>query len=294
VTSLFTRKSQPGTATFRLRWRGYDREQVDTFLRQTAADRQRLEESLAQLETFMASHGDERRREFERLAKLRVDVASCLETSIGALRTATQLLGKDSAVFAQAPADGAATSARSTDHPARALRVPVLRFQLRRPEWLAGRRGQALAASAFLTAAVPVTFYYRSSAHEITADAPRAAVFASKAVVEDKPLPKAVEPQAAGVPQQAEGLVLTLTAKRECWIRTRIDGGQPLERTLKAEETIMLRANEEAFLRVGDASALSLLINNRLAKPLGASGAVVATTITRNNYQSMLVAETGP
>jgi hypothetical protein len=91
------------------------------------------------------------------------------------------------------------------------------------------------------------------------------------------------------VEDQATGLVLTLTAKRQCWIRTRIDGGQPLERLLKADETIMLRANDEAFLRVGDASALSMLINNRLAKPLGASGEVRSTRITRASYQTLLI-----
>ena len=40
----------------------------------------------------MATSGDER-REMERLAAVRREVASCLETSIGALRTATGLLG---------------------------------------------------------------------------------------------------------------------------------------------------------------------------------------------------------
>ena len=39
----------------------------------------------------MATSGDER-REMERLAAVRREVASCLETSIGALRTATGLL----------------------------------------------------------------------------------------------------------------------------------------------------------------------------------------------------------
>src|SRR4029453_3890033 len=57
----------------------------------TAADRQRLQEDLRQLEAFMAPSSDER-RELERRAAIRREVASCLETSIGALRTATGLL----------------------------------------------------------------------------------------------------------------------------------------------------------------------------------------------------------
>src|SRR3990172_1632492 len=48
VISIFTRRTD--STTFHLRWRGYDRAEVDEFLRQTAADRQRLQEGLAQLE----------------------------------------------------------------------------------------------------------------------------------------------------------------------------------------------------------------------------------------------------
>ena len=43
-----------GTPAFRISWRGYNRADVDEFLRQTAADRQRLHEDLAQLEAVMA------------------------------------------------------------------------------------------------------------------------------------------------------------------------------------------------------------------------------------------------
>src|SRR5436190_22454657 len=87
--SIFT--GQGDTPAFRTRWRGYDRAEVDAFLRQTAVDRQRLQDDLAHHEAFMATSGDER-RELERLAAIRREVASCLETSIGALRTATGLL----------------------------------------------------------------------------------------------------------------------------------------------------------------------------------------------------------
>ena len=89
MRSFFT--GDGSTPAFRTSWRGYDRAEVDAFLRQTAADRQRLQEDLAQLEAFTATSGDER-REVERLAAIRREVASCLETSIGALRTATGLM----------------------------------------------------------------------------------------------------------------------------------------------------------------------------------------------------------
>ncbi len=118
---------------------GYDRAQVDQFLHRTAADRQRLQEDLAQLDALTASSGqngiratieaarlearnihdtaqeeaarllseaaDQTRalqrerietsqREFDRQATLRWEVASCLETSIAALRTATERLSE--------------------------------------------------------------------------------------------------------------------------------------------------------------------------------------------------------
>jgi hypothetical protein len=90
------------------------------------------------------------------------------------------------------------------------------------------------------------------------------------------------------------GLVLTLGAKRECWIRTHVDGGQPLERVLKADEAIILRANEEIVLRVGDAAAVVLLINNRAARPLGKSGEVVTARITPSNYLDLLEGDRTP
>ena len=57
---------------------------------------------------------------------------------------------------------------------------------------------------------------------------------------------------------------------------------------LVANETIMLRATNEAVLRIGDATALSILINNQPAKPLGTTGQVVTHRITRTNYKNLL------
>jgi DivIVA domain-containing protein len=291
VISLFTRKSTSGK--FRLRWRGYDCREVDEFLQQTAADRQHLQESLAQLEAFMAGPGDQRRREFERLAQLRVEIASCLETSIGALRTATQLLSKEQS---GRPLQGHMAEPNQAPAPAKP-RPTVVRFHWRRPAWITHRRGQVFAAAVFLIAVVPTTFYYRSSATEIPAPLPLPAKppTGPEQGRGAAPAPDLRDqaPSFTVITTKEEGLVLTLTASRECWIRTRIDGGQPLERLLKADETIMLRANEEAALRVGDASALSVLINNRVAKPLGAPGEVVSARITLSNYPSMLAENSG-
>jgi hypothetical protein len=99
--------------------------------------------------------------------------------------------------------------------------------------------------------------------------------------------PQAQQPSTP-LPAPINGLVLTLTARRSSWIATSIDGGQRLERLLKPDETIMLRANSEAVLRAGDAGALSVLINSQVAKPLGSDGEVVTARITSGNYLSFL------
>jgi DivIVA domain-containing protein len=267
MMSIFARPADP--ARFRLRWLGYDRGEVDEFLRQTEADRQRLQEDLAQLEAVMSSHGEERRRELERLSVLRIEVASCLETSIGALRAATERLSST-------PASAAA--------PKLAPEAPA-RFSL--PS-ISGGRTRMLVVAGSAATLILVTFLgyqYHPRANE----RPTAATAGDAGHQTSKPAPSPA-PSDSPTPmiQQVEGLVLALTARSTCWIGTSIDGGQRLERILKPDETIMLRAEQEAVLRVGDAAALSVLINNRLARPLGAGGQVVTARITRANYLSFL------
>ena len=61
-----------------------------------------------------------------------------------------------------------------------------------------------------------------------------------------------------------------------------------MERLLQPYETVVLHARDEAFLRISDAAAVSLLINNQPAKSLGADGEIVTRLITRTNYSSYL------
>jgi DivIVA domain-containing protein len=324
VNSIFALKGDP--KAFRFKWRGYDREQVDEFLRQTAADRQRLQEGLAQLEAYMASHArqtshaalevaereahdiraraqeqaerhlreaakraealvserlEENRLEINRLVTLRREVASCLETSIGALRTATDLLAL-------------------TETPAEAAPVPVLA----RPsaastrlaiccQWILKQRAAALAASAVVVCVLLAVLMLGVGGGDVPSaavDVPAQQASAAPAVVSAPPADRPSTP----LPEPINGLVLTLTARRSSWISTSIDGGHRLDRLLKPDETIMLRANNEAVLRAGDAGALSVLINSRVAKPLGTDGEVVTARITSGNYLSFLAADGNP
>ncbi len=85
-----------------------------------------------------------------------------------------------------------------------------------------------------------------------------------------------------------ERLVLTLSTQRTCWLRTSVDGGEPEERLLPPGATITMTVEREAALRIGDASAVSLLINDRQTRPLGAEGRVANLLITPANFQTLL------
>jgi len=293
MSSRFTGRGD--APAFRISLRGYDRAEVDEFLRQTAADRQRLQEDLAQLEAFMTTSGDER-RELERLAAIRREVASCLETSIGALRTATGLLASVTPPDAQpAPPTVQALAARVTRE-----RVPMLsrfgtlaRMWPKWPSWPTDTRKRVLVGVGSVAALMLAAFMYQNEprANEMPAAAPadaRAAAAAPTPVPLSPPTPVPTEPAPASVVAREDGLVLTVTARRAVWIGSTLDGGQRLERMLVPNETILLRATNEAVLRIGDATALSILINNQPAKPLGTTGQVVTHRITRANYKNLL------
>jgi DivIVA domain-containing protein len=319
MRSIFTRRGE-SPASFRISWRGYDRTEVDEFLRQTAADRQRLQEDLVQLEAIMAPSGDER-REMERLAAVRREVASCLETSIGALRTATGLLASAAPpsvpltppVYATTPRGVASppqpsyvetrrhgpATLEASDGPAtlNASRVnkaarfgAILDLRQRLPSWPVERRKPLLVGVASIAVLMFAGFVYQNQprASEMPASQPAPEV---QAAVPAAAVPAPSPESAAAVtpaPAREDGLVLTLTARRACWIGSTLDGGQRLERLLASNETIMLRATNEAVLRIGDATALSVLINNQPTRPLGTTGQVVTHRITRANYKNLL------
>ncbi len=96
------------------------------------------------------------------------------------------------------------------------------------------------------------------------------------------PVPPIPAPRADGE------LVLVLTTHRECWLRTSVDGGSPSERTVAANQTVVLRAKQEAQIRIGDAAAVSLTINDRPTNSLGRDGQVVSLRVTPDNFQSFL------
>ena len=126
------------------------------------------------------------------------------------------------------------------------------------------------------------------SATEIPDAAAPSAERAVAQTLPPEPASTRLEAAPAG-PAREDGLVLTLTALRASWVGTTLDGGQRMERLLAMNETILLRATSEAILRVGDATAVSVLINNQPTRPLGSTGQVVTARITKDNYKKLLL-----
>ena len=285
-----TNIAQPAPPTFRRRWWGYDREEVEEFLRQTAADRQRHQESLAWLDALMAGY-DPQARDAAITAKRR----ESHHARIAALRMNAEGLAKaepSGAHSGVALAMAAWGSLRSMSRP---QVYALLAGALLCVSLLAMRGSGSGSAESRATAnsevrATPMTAGSQDSVAQFkVASIAVPATIPSDPRPADRPVP-AVEQIPGTLPPVAvaEGLVVTLTAQRECWIGTTIDGGQRLERILKPDETFMLHAHEEVVLRVGDAGALSVLVNNQPMKPLGPSGQIATRRISRSNYLSLL------
>jgi hypothetical protein len=260
-----------------------------------------LSEAAEQTRALQQERIEATQREFDRQATLRWEVASCLETSIAALRTATARLSES---------EGAETEAQGPE-PGIAMPAAAWTLSSLRSIWTSRRPVHVVLA----VVAVGGSFLaYHSGAREIpvrrvnapirNAESTTASIVSSS--IEPDPVPRDASrsgflsgieraPAAStSIAAPAGGLVLTLTARRSCWIGTSIDGSERLERLLKANETIMLVAHDETVLRVGDAAALSVLINNQVSRPLGLDGEVVTRRITRTNFPSFLVNETAP
>ena len=88
------------------------------------------------------------------------------------------------------------------------------------------------------------------------------------------------EPLSRGCPRQGvlEGLS-----------RIQLDGsGAPKERALSPGDEIVLEAEEEVVLTIGDPSAISMSINGRATRSLGAPGQGARLRITPANFRDLL------
>jgi cytoskeleton protein RodZ len=82
-------------------------------------------------------------------------------------------------------------------------------------------------------------------------------------------------------------LRLELRVERACWVAVHADGKRVLYRVLTPGEKSEIEARDAIDLRVGDAGAVTFLINGAVGRSLGSSGEVVSVHITPANEQTL-------
>jgi hypothetical protein len=87
------------------------------------------------------------------------------------------------------------------------------------------------------------------------------------------PTPSPAAPTEKAAPSSA--LTLVVEARRSSWMRTTVDGQSDGGRMLAQGETVKLNARQSIALRVGDAGAVFVSVNNGQAAALGGDGQVV-------------------
>ena len=85
------------------------------------------------------------------------------------------------------------------------------------------------------------------------------------------------------------GLVLTMSAREQCWVGAKVDGQRVLDRVLLKGETQTLEATGEIVLSVGNAGGLAFRVNDRPGVPLGQRGEVRRNiVITRESLKAFV------
>jgi cytoskeleton protein RodZ len=88
--------------------------------------------------------------------------------------------------------------------------------------------------------------------------------------------------------QEDGPLTIVLTPRANCWVSASADGQPLVERLLGRGEAVVLRARRRVVFKVGDAAAVSMLVNGEIGRELGGPGEVVTTRIESGNYREFL------
>jgi transcriptional regulator with XRE-family HTH domain len=81
-------------------------------------------------------------------------------------------------------------------------------------------------------------------------------------------------------PPRMGGVAIVLRAERECWVTAVSDGERAVYRLMRAGDRETVRATERIRLRVGDAGAITLSVNEGAPRLVGPSGAVRTLVVT--------------
>ena len=128
------------------------------------------------------------------------------------------------------------------------------------------------------------------------ASAPSSGIPATVATPETRLGSIAVTPARAAVRSvtaSAAGVTVELEALTSCWVGATLDGDRRVERLLERGEHLSMSASDVAVLRVGSAGAVSLRINGLPGKSLGPLGRPVTIRVTPATYRQLLEPPTG-
>ena len=158
----------------------------------------------------------------------------------------------------------------------------------RRPWWLGAAAGAAVLLCVWIAPAAIGRVRQRGepppSVDQVIESVPTKTRGPATAAGRDA-LPGAVTPAAAA--PGSLPLRLELRVERRCWVAATADGKRVLYRVLSPGESSQIDAHDAIDLRLGDAGALTYLINGAPGRPLGTSGEVVSVRITTANAPTL-------
>jgi len=86
----------------------------------------------------------------------------------------------------------------------------------------------------------------------------------------------------------ASGLSMEIAPTAACWVSVEADGELLYSGMMNPGDKRTVTAKDRIALNVGDAGAFAYTLNGKRGKPLGPTGTVVNTRITRTNLQEFL------
>jgi cytoskeleton protein RodZ len=97
-----------------------------------------------------------------------------------------------------------------------------------------------------------------------------------------------VEAEPDRVPGLAPPLAVVVAAKSPSWVIATVDGRRAVNRLLQGGERETLEARRDLVLTAGDAGAIVMTLNGRLARSIGRSGETVTAYLNNANFRDYL------
>jgi len=120
------------------------------------------------------------------------------------------------------------------------------------------------------------------------ADAPQPAAGQASVPAEAIIPAPAASPALSAPSASAAPLVVVLAFTDPCWLSVSVDGTRGPSRTANAGERLEFAVQRSITMTVGNAGAVSLTLNGKPGRALGAAGQVITTTMTASTYESFL------